>query len=657
MPFVFNPFTGNFDDTGPIGVIPEYTQDPSSPQPEDAWVRYTAATGGGSPVGLLLGLTKPAAGQDTYELRYRTLEGTTVAIPISTLWTEYFDTIYSIVTKRVLIGGAIDDGASFLQVEGAFRNGTLFYPTTDGTAGQAITTDGAGNLTFQTSGGIFTLDVDGNIYSANAVTPTTGYPGADNFFVGVNAGDANAGGFLSHANFIGENAGSGASGAAHTNAIGTNAGVNAIGAYHANFIGLYAGNSATNALRSNFIGAYAGWGATNASFANFLGYQAGLNATDAVNSLFLGPDAGNGATTVNSGVFLGNSAGFGAIDATDSIFIGSNAGYADAVNNNSAGGTSIAIGRYSGTGGFSDSVAIGHGVINSAANQMNFGNVFTLGGIYASDTQSSTPVSGSAAMNGAFSVTGSISGNASMAVYQNIGGTNSAYQYLGGAFVIDGSGVFGSMLYNIDGTANASAIIVAGDLTPYGFTANAGGMFHITTAGDYARWVTDANLIKGEIFTAGNYATGSFFEMALGLLTLKGMSTVIGASAWDGSSLLQVDGFASLNQNVFIGGTLSVGIVPGTNTRLALANGDNTYSQILWFAGLTDVTSPIQGDSWFNGITNCLNFFDGTNTTDLLFARNNGQTVVVTTAALTGGGTQGSQTFTLGILTAQTQAT
>ena len=56
------------------------------------------------------------------------------------------------------------------------------------------------------------------------------------------------------------------------------------------------------------------------------------------------------------------------------------------------GDTSVAIGRYAGTGGYTNSIAIGRGVVNSATTQANIGNVFYLDGIYASDTQSSTPI-------------------------------------------------------------------------------------------------------------------------------------------------------------------------------------------------------------------------------------------------------------------------
>jgi hypothetical protein len=54
---------------------------------------------------------------------------------------------------------------------------------------------------------------------------------------------------------------------------------------------------------------------------------------------------------------------------------------------------SIAIGKYSGTGGYSNSIAIGRGVINSATRQASIGNGLIIEGIYASDTKSSALLS------------------------------------------------------------------------------------------------------------------------------------------------------------------------------------------------------------------------------------------------------------------------
>ena len=80
----FNPITGELDLTTIEGSIPEYTSDPSTPTPQTAWVlRSGSASGGGSPIGLLLTLTTPGTASYTYELKYRTLESTTVAVPLT----------------------------------------------------------------------------------------------------------------------------------------------------------------------------------------------------------------------------------------------------------------------------------------------------------------------------------------------------------------------------------------------------------------------------------------------------------------------------------------------------------------------------------------------------------------------------------------------
>jgi hypothetical protein len=53
--------------------------------------------------------------------------------------------------------------------------------------------------------------------------------------------------------------------------------------------------------------------------------------------------------------------------------------------------SSILLGNYSSTGGFSDSIGIGNGVANTAANQANIGNALFLDNVYASQTPDGTP--------------------------------------------------------------------------------------------------------------------------------------------------------------------------------------------------------------------------------------------------------------------------
>ena len=192
---------------------------------------------------------------------------------------------------------------------------------------------------------------------------------------------------------IGQNAGAGDTNAFNSNFIGTATGFQAVNAFNSNFFTNSAGYQATNAHDSNFFGNRAGYIAINASSSNFFGNNAGYKAFNASDSNFFGRNAGYQASTSANSNFFGSSAGYQAAKASNAIFIGNHSGYADAVDN-SAGGTSIAIGNWSGTGGFSNSIAIGHGVINSAVSQLNLGNVLYATGIYGSDTQSSSPANG-----------------------------------------------------------------------------------------------------------------------------------------------------------------------------------------------------------------------------------------------------------------------
>jgi hypothetical protein len=129
-----------------------------------------------------------------------------------------------------------------------------------------------------------------------------------------------------NSNFIGNNAGYGATSASYSNFIGNNAGYGATNAYYSNFFGNYAGNNATNANYSNFFGNSAGNGANYANSSNFFGQNAGYSATNANYSNFFGSAAGYNANYANSSNFLGLSAGFNAVSANNSNFFGNSAG-------------------------------------------------------------------------------------------------------------------------------------------------------------------------------------------------------------------------------------------------------------------------------------------------------------------------------------------
>ncbi len=196
---------------------------------------------------------------------------------------------------------------------------------------------------------------------------------------GLNAGQGNI--FTGNNIFLGSNAGSSATNASHSNFFGQDAGNTATGASYSNFLGASAGSSATNASDSNFFGNSSGVSAASASNSNFFGNQAGSSATSASYSNFFGKDAGYAATNASHSNFLGYQSGSSATNAANSIFIGRNAGYNDTVDN-TVSGSSILLGNYTNTGGFSNSILLGSGVsggaiANTAANQFMLADTIT----------------------------------------------------------------------------------------------------------------------------------------------------------------------------------------------------------------------------------------------------------------------------------------
>ena len=189
-----------------------------------------------------------------------------------------------------------------------------------------------------------------------------------NIILGVSAGASASGAY--NVNFLGQNAGNAATDASNSNFLGLDAGRNASSANDSNFLGFRAGYGATSAQRSNFLGYNSGNGASGAYQSNFFGYEAGLTASSAGTSNFIGYLAGRLATNAANSNFIGNGAGNGATNAANSIFIGKFAGSSDTVSITGASTDSaILIGSSTSTGGFKNSIAIGNGATNTAANQ------------------------------------------------------------------------------------------------------------------------------------------------------------------------------------------------------------------------------------------------------------------------------------------------
>jgi len=70
------------------GTIPQYDADPGSPNAEDAWVLHSTSGGAGGGelkfiAGLMTPITSVGAVSHTYQLSYRTQEGTTKRVTLT----------------------------------------------------------------------------------------------------------------------------------------------------------------------------------------------------------------------------------------------------------------------------------------------------------------------------------------------------------------------------------------------------------------------------------------------------------------------------------------------------------------------------------------------------------------------------------------------
>ena len=180
--------------------------------------------------------------------------------------------------------------------------------------------------------------------------------------------------------FLGPNTGSGADNVFNGIFFGSDAGLNALDAPNSVFIGGDSGSGATNAESSVFVGSGAGFQGVNVQHAVFVGDSAGSSAPDGIFGVFLGSAAGLSATTAYGSVFIGRFAGAQAADASGSVFIGREAGINDPVDNVTGDSWSILIGKYTSTGGYSGSIALGGYAINTAEREFLVGSAVELDG-------------------------------------------------------------------------------------------------------------------------------------------------------------------------------------------------------------------------------------------------------------------------------------
>ena len=238
-------------------------------------------------------------------------------------------------------------------------NGDFDFTVKKNTSGNAIFYD-AGTDKLTLSGGLVAdafkyLDADtGGARNLRIINNNAGNnTGADNYFIGLNAGYNNTSGYENF--FCGSYAG-------ETNATGNS---NA-------YIGYQAGRYSTGSS-NYFLGSYAGRGVTGSSN-TMIGVAAGISAGSASNSVFIGGGAGRDASGANNVIAIGSlaarySSGVGLVAVGNSSLL------------NNTGNDTIAIGRNSGqnSGASSNSVFLGYlsGFSETNSNRLHISNSAT----------------------------------------------------------------------------------------------------------------------------------------------------------------------------------------------------------------------------------------------------------------------------------------
>jgi hypothetical protein len=210
-----------------------------------------------------------------------------------------------------------------VKTSGTVTAGVLTYPNTDGNAGQVLSTNGSGVLTWQSSATSYTAG-NGITFAGSQINVGNSTQGSESLALGIEAGKTSQG--------------------SNAVALGTGAGLT---------------NQASTAIA---IGSAAG--RNNQSQGGIaIGYVA-VDDGQGNHSVAIGSNAGQygqGAQSVAVGYAAGQSMG----DATDAVAIGA---FSSA---NVSKGT--ALGAYS-NAGFENSTAVGYGASTSAINSIQLGN-------------------------------------------------------------------------------------------------------------------------------------------------------------------------------------------------------------------------------------------------------------------------------------------
>lgn len=312
------------------------------------------------------------------------------------------DTTGPTANNELNIGGLIfgDLSAGRVGISTASPGATLHvngqFKITDGSqgAGKVLTSDAAGNATWQPGGGggdnlgshVATTTLQMGSYGVNTSSDITAaryqiagstvlavLPGVASLGVGLDAGRMNTGPYNS---FLGYRAG-------YSNTTG----------WDNTFLGYAAGQSNTTGWDNTFLGRGAGYSNTTGDSNSFMGADAGFANTTGSSNSFLGDDAGYWNTTGNFNSIIGNRAGYSNTTGSSNSFFGYGAGIS-----NTTGSSNSFLGFYAGqanaAGGDNSFLGYGAGYSNTTGNSNSFIGSYTG---YYTRTGSANAIFGNAA--------------------------------------------------------------------------------------------------------------------------------------------------------------------------------------------------------------------------------------------------------------------